>query len=97
MACPGPVRTELFSRVSGGVAGQLEARAPRDDHVTFMPADRCARLMLVAIANRVAECWLFTQPLLTLFYIGLRHKTVTNWLLRRVMSEQLRHKFLKME
>lgn len=40
-----------------------------DKHSKRMPTDRCAHLIAVAIANKIDECWLEIQPILTIHYM----------------------------
>ncbi|KAK3736827.1 hypothetical protein RRG08_000578 [Elysia crispata] len=79
LICPGPVHSEFQ-------ASQLTHDGNKVGRVTNpnrMSTERCAFLSLVAIANRMYESWVSTNPLLIIIYTSRYLPNLTEWFLTR--------------
>ncbi|XP_054712828.1 dehydrogenase/reductase SDR family member 7-like [Uloborus diversus] len=67
LVCPGPVFSRLTDRCVTSKLGEVydHTQQPTDRK---MKTERCSRLTFTAISNKLDECWISQQPLLTLFY-----------------------------
>ncbi|CAD5123147.1 DgyrCDS11517 [Dimorphilus gyrociliatus] len=69
LLCPGPVVSDIrkcsFTEVSGKEFGGEDPNAKKK-----MSTERCAKLMVVAVANKIGESWITKQPILLVTYIG---------------------------
>lgn len=69
LVCPGPVRSRIRERAFTAVPGQTYGLkdGPRSK---LMRTERCARLMAVAIANKMDEVWICENPILLSLYLS---------------------------
>lgn len=67
--CPGPVFSGLTDRCFTGKLGEVanQKQLPTDKK---MKTSRCSELIVVAIANKLDECWICLPPLLATFYLS---------------------------
>ncbi|XP_069008347.1 dehydrogenase/reductase SDR family member 7 [Embiotoca jacksoni] len=64
--CPGPVQSQIVNNAFTEELNKPMARVGSQEYK--MPTSRCARLMLVGIANGVKEMWIAQQPFLVFYY-----------------------------
>lgn len=74
---PGPVSTEIYlkSAIKGEKKNGFQS-------CMDMKAKRCAKLMLVSIANQLSESWITRQPLLYLTYLITSFPTIDTVVLK---------------
>lgn len=83
IVCPGPVVSNLSKVAFVAKAGQMNEGSQENDKKR-MPTQRCAQLMAIAIANRLGEVWISTQPSLAFAYLAQYMPTITRYLLSRI-------------
>lgn len=66
---PGPVFSGITDRCVTGKLGEIanQKQLPTDKK---MKTSRCSQLMVVAIANKLDECWICLPPLLGVYYLS---------------------------
>uniref|UniRef100_A0A8C4QKZ4 Dehydrogenase/reductase (SDR family) member 7 n=1 Tax=Eptatretus burgeri TaxID=7764 RepID=A0A8C4QKZ4_EPTBU len=65
--CPGPVQSNIVKNAFTEELGKLAPYSENEEHK--MATARCARLILIAMANNLLETWISSQPLLLYPYI----------------------------
>ncbi|KAJ8411730.1 hypothetical protein AAFF_G00153680 [Aldrovandia affinis] len=65
--CPGPVQSQIVHNAFTEQLGRPMLAAADQQHK--MPTSRCARLILVGMANQIKEMWIAHQPFLIFFYL----------------------------
>ena len=89
LVCPGPV-------VSDGSANAMTAKidelvgAHSVDDKRKIPTQRCAHLVVVAIANRLGEVWIARNPILFFTYLSQYMPTITTWIGKPVAQKRIR-------
>jgi len=84
LACPGPIRTKMLNNIK---KEEFEKRG------MIMSADRCARLMLVAGANRLGEVVITNPPQLFIVRLFDHFGGIMNPLMTFLSSEKLNKYF----
>ncbi|XP_035668799.1 dehydrogenase/reductase SDR family member 7-like [Branchiostoma floridae] len=71
LVCPGPVETNVVQNAMVGDPDKFFNQDPKLDpsHANDVSAPRCARLFMVAMANRLEEVWISRNPWLTYAYL----------------------------
>lgn len=69
IACPGPVFSRIRERAFTATPGKLYNMKDTPKS-RLMPTERCARLMAVAIANKMDEVWISENPILLTMYLA---------------------------
>lgn len=89
IACPGPVFSMITDRCVTDKLGKIfdNNQQPTDKR---MKTDRCARLMLTAISQKLDECWICMQPILVLYYVGQYIPTIFRMVfLKKIFTKEL--------
>ena len=84
--CPGPVVSEIRQRTLTTIGGKLEHLNLYSAFFTEMDTKRCAKLMLIAIANQLSECWIANQPVLMSNYAAQYFPSLTMYFGPRLFS-----------
>jgi len=77
MICPGPVTSKFIDNAEMGGKTLPDALMK---NMKFMSGERCAELMAVALANKVGEAWLMTQPILGMVYLAQYCPDTFRWI-----------------
>jgi len=86
--CPGPTTSNLLAVAATEKAGEeFQGSADGDQH--RMSAERCARLSMLAIANKVDEAWISKFPVLPICYAFQYLPTITRWCIRLIGPNRL--------
>ncbi|XP_040054617.1 dehydrogenase/reductase SDR family member 7 [Gasterosteus aculeatus] len=83
--CPGPVQSQIVQNAFTEEVHKPVAAAGNQGHK--MPTSRCARLMLVGIANGVKEMWIAQQPFL-LFYYAWQYAPTFAWFITNMLGRK---------
>ncbi|KAM9293906.1 dehydrogenase/reductase SDR family member 7-like [Gastrophryne carolinensis] len=76
--CPGPVQSNIVENAYSGKGDQsLESAG---DQSYKMPTERCARLILITVANDLKESWISDQPFLFISYLWQYAPTWAWWI-----------------
>ncbi|KAK3591290.1 hypothetical protein CHS0354_004339 [Potamilus streckersoni] len=80
MLCPGPVFSNLletaFTETPGkNLGGKMDVTKEKR-----MPTKRCAKLCVAAIANKVQEAWIVSEPTLIFFYLSQYFPNLGRWI-----------------
>uniref|UniRef100_UPI00358DFD49 dehydrogenase/reductase SDR family member 7 isoform X1 n=2 Tax=Myxine glutinosa TaxID=7769 RepID=UPI00358DFD49 len=65
--CPGPVQSNIVKNAYAEELGKPATHSKNEEHK--MATTRCARLILIAMANNLLETWICSQPLLLYPYM----------------------------
>ncbi|KAF7710770.1 dehydrogenase/reductase SDR family member 7 [Silurus meridionalis] len=65
--CPGPVMSQIVNNAFTEQVNKLMSDAGDQSHK--MSTERCVRLILAGLSNRVKEMWIAQQPFLLFFYL----------------------------
>ncbi|XP_060781141.1 dehydrogenase/reductase SDR family member 7 [Neoarius graeffei] len=83
--CPGPVVSQI---VHNAFTEQVDKRvSSAGDQSHKMPTERCVRLILAGLSNRVKEMWIAQQPFLLLFYLWQYTPTLA-WYVTNLLSKK---------
>ena len=93
LTLPGPVESEIAQKSIGGPENMIQL-----DRQKKMPAERCAELTIIAIANKLNESWICIQPWLFITYLNMYFSFELHWLTKqfgliRFIEEQYVKKF----
>ncbi|BFZ12367.1 hypothetical protein BsWGS_15406 [Bradybaena similaris] len=77
--CPGPTFSNILFEAATGTPGETLGRKMSKTEKR-MPAERCAYLYCVAIANKLFEAWISQHPILTTAYLAQYLPDVSRWL-----------------
>lgn len=69
MLCPGPTFSRILETSFTDQAG-IQVNKSHASDANRMSTERCARLCLTAIVNRVSVAWISIQPILTICYLS---------------------------
>lgn len=87
MICPGPV----FSRAAERAFTTSVDKTFNTSHsadMNRMKADRCAQLMMIAIANKLDEAWICMQPVLLMYYAVQYFPSLSRWFIPRILTKE---------
>lgn len=60
-----------------------------------MPTERCAKLMLVGMANNLDELWISENPMLLMTYANQYFPTVFRWFSNEFLLERITKLYMK--
>ncbi|XP_028857792.1 dehydrogenase/reductase SDR family member 7-like [Denticeps clupeoides] len=83
--CPGPVQSNIVQNAFTEELGKSVSAQADQQHKMTTP--RCARLILVGVANRVWEMWIGQQPFLSYFYVWQYAPTLA-WRLTNILGRK---------
>uniref|UniRef100_A0A8C5MZX0 Dehydrogenase/reductase 7 n=1 Tax=Leptobrachium leishanense TaxID=445787 RepID=A0A8C5MZX0_9ANUR len=89
IVCPGPVQSKVVENAF--TEKVCENHTTKADQSYKMPTKRCARLILVTIANNLLETWISDQPYLVIFYLWQYMPTWAWWLTARVGARRIQN------
>jgi dehydrogenase/reductase SDR family protein 7 len=88
MMCPGPVKTDImfnaYTERADAKTGVIDTKG-----FPMMTSDRCAELMVTAMANGIDESWQCVQPILIFVYMAQYWPSVARWLMSRLVTEKM--------
>lgn len=87
MVCPGPVTSKIFERAFTGEPGRVQG-GRLNLKLKFMSAERCAKLMAIAMANKLPEVWIVMPIFLPFSYLNQYMPSFSRWLYCLVMNER---------
>nr|XP_054758118.1 dehydrogenase/reductase SDR family member 7-like [Lytechinus pictus]XP_054758119.1 dehydrogenase/reductase SDR family member 7-like [Lytechinus pictus] len=95
MVCPGPVISHIVENAlredfTKPAVKPYDGKGMRSFRV-LMTTDRCAALILVAMANKLNEVWIARQPILIFFYIAQYMPGVLKWLSPSLARGRVKH------
>ncbi|KAM9477603.1 dehydrogenase/reductase SDR family member 7 [Clarias gariepinus] len=83
--CPGPVVSQI---VHNAFTEQVDKPLPdAGDQSHKMPTERCVRLIVAGLSNRVKEMWIAQQPFLLFFYLWQYTPTLA-WYLTNLLGRK---------
>ncbi|XP_063296361.1 dehydrogenase/reductase SDR family member 7 [Pelobates fuscus] len=88
IVCPGPVQSKI---VENAYTEKIEKSAPTTDQSSKMPTERCARLILITIANNLYETWIAEQPFLAICYLWQYTPTWAWWLTGKLGAQRIQN------
>ncbi|CAH2328740.1 dehydrogenase reductase SDR family member 7 [Pelobates cultripes] len=88
IVCPGPVQSKI---VENAYTEKIEKSAPTTDQSSKMPTERCARLILITIANNLYETWIAEQPFLAICYLWQYTPTWAWWLTGKIGARRIQN------
>ncbi|XP_066198660.1 dehydrogenase/reductase SDR family member 7 [Saccopteryx leptura] len=85
--CPGPVQSDI---VKNSITNDVtKALGNAGDQSHKMATSRCARLMLISMANDLKEVWIAEQPFLAMAYLWQYMPTWAWWLTDKLGKERI--------
>lgn len=85
--CPGPVKSNI---VKNALTEEVTKTLGSDaDQSHKMATSRCARLMLIAMANDLKEVWIAEQPFLSMAYLWQYIPTWAWWLTSKIGKKRI--------
>lgn len=91
LVCPGPVQTDVVANAfTEDVNKPFKEKATVRQDSKRMPPARCAKLMSIAIANRMNEVWISPNPVLLFVYVSQYCPVLYDWLATRIGMKQVR-------
>lgn len=87
LLCPGPVFSRILETAFTGEPGVIVNQSHKPDS-RRMSTERCAKLCLTAIANRVSVAWISIQPILTACYANQYVPGLFTFFITRFMSDE---------
>jgi len=88
LICPGPVFSQLYRQAATNSADKSLNREMESTEKR-MPAQRCAYLSCVAIANQVSETWIAPQPILLSAYVIQYAPVLGRWIFKKFGARQM--------
>uniref|UniRef100_A0A8C3VS11 Dehydrogenase/reductase 7 n=1 Tax=Catagonus wagneri TaxID=51154 RepID=A0A8C3VS11_9CETA len=87
--CPGPVQSNI---VKNALTEEVTKTVGRDaDQSHKMATSRCARLMLISMANDLKEVWIAEQPFLLMAYLWQYTPTWAWWLTNKIGKKRIKN------
>ncbi|XP_068746508.1 dehydrogenase/reductase SDR family member 7-like [Montipora capricornis] len=90
MVCPGPVESNIYDRVLTRDINLALKEIPSFfafwkavKALRKMPTERCAKLMVVGLANNLDEVWISEYPYLLNYYMNQYLPNLTRWLSKK--------------
>jgi len=86
---PGPVISQIFEYAATKDVNIALKDTPHyiGPSVTFMPTERCAKLMAVSMANNLDEVWISEYPFLQLLYLNQYFPDLAKWILKPFLKQ----------
>ncbi|XP_029973532.1 dehydrogenase/reductase SDR family member 7 [Salarias fasciatus] len=88
--CPGPVQSQIVHNAFTEELHKSIETVGSQEHK--MPTSRCARLILVGVANGVKEMWISQQPFLLFYYLWQYTPTLA-WFITNLLGSKRVHNF----
>ncbi|KAL6030258.1 hypothetical protein STEG23_027073 [Scotinomys teguina] len=77
---PGPVHSNIFEKCF--TSEVTKTLGNKVEHLSKMATSRCARLILIAMANDLKEVWMAKQPMLFMSYVW-QYLPIQDWIFSR--------------
>ncbi|KAM6202626.1 dehydrogenase/reductase SDR family member 7 [Rhynchocyon petersi] len=85
--CPGPVQSDI---VKNAVTEEIEKSIGNPGDQSYkMATSRCARLMLISMANDLKEVWISDHPFLLVSYLGQYMPTLAWWVIGKLGKKRI--------
>ncbi|XP_004698683.2 dehydrogenase/reductase SDR family member 7 [Echinops telfairi] len=83
---PGPVQSNI---VKNAITEDLKALGNAGDQSFKMATSRCARLILISMANDLKDVWISDHPILFMAYLGQYMPILTGWLANKLGKRRI--------
>lgn len=87
--CPGPVVSQIIHNAFGEQVDKPLSNVGDQSHK--MSTERCVRLILAGLSNRVKEMWIAQQPFLLLFYLWQYTPTLARYITKRFARKRVQN------